>query len=180
MGEGVGDGVGVGLGDGVGDGAGLGDGVGAGVGVGDGLGVGVEPPAGGGGATLPELLIALPPPQAAIVNASMLADAALIPRIPTIIIPRWGCTPDSRRHPVKWRGAGPLETGCSKPALKLARAPLAGWPGHTRPPPGHKELCDRVWSCDRLSVRGFDAPVHGQNPRTASGYRPILNELRQP
>ncbi|RSU68440.1 hypothetical protein BRX36_02555 [Sphingomonas sp. S-NIH.Pt1_0416] len=109
MGAGVGVGVGegVGDGDGVGDGVGLGDGVGAGVGVGvgvgDGLGVGVEPPVGGGVATLPELLIAPPPPQATIVNASMLADAALIPRIPIIIIPRWGCTPASRRHPSKPR-----------------------------------------------------------------------------
>gem|GEM_PF-6908453 len=79
--------MGVGLGDGVGDGAGLGDGVGAGVG--DGLGVGVEPLVGGGVATLPALLTP-PPPQAAIVNANMLADAALIPRIPTIVIPRRG------------------------------------------------------------------------------------------
>lgn len=103
MGVGLGDGVGdgVGLGDGVG--AGAGDGVGVGAGVGDGMGVGVEPPVGGGVATLPELLIAPPPPQAAIVIANMLADAALIPRIPTIIIPRWGCTPDSRRHPSKPR-----------------------------------------------------------------------------
>lgn len=108
-------GVGLGVGVGVGDGVGLGVGDGVGAGVGDGLGVGVEPLAGGGVATLPELLIPPPPPQAAIVNASMLTDAALIPRIPTIFIPRWGCTPASRRHPVKWRGAGPLETGCSKP-----------------------------------------------------------------
>ena len=107
VGDGVGDGVGVGLGVGVG----VGDGVGLGAGVGDGPGVGVEPLVGGGVATLPALLIPPPPPQAAIVNASTLADAALIPRIPTIIIPRWGCAPDSRRHPVKWRGAGPLEPG---------------------------------------------------------------------
>lgn len=87
--------------------------MGAGVGedVGDGLGIGVEPPVGGGVATLPKLLIPPPPPQAAIVNASILADTALIPRIPTIVIPRSGYTPDSRRHPVKWRGAGLLETG---------------------------------------------------------------------
>ena len=80
-------GVGVGLGDGVG--VGVGDGVGLGDGVGDGLGVGVAPLVGGGVATLPALLIP-PPPQAAIVNANMLADAALIPRIPTIVIPRQG------------------------------------------------------------------------------------------
>jgi hypothetical protein len=83
---------------------------------------------------LPELLIAPPPPQAAIVIASMLADAALIPRIPTIIIPRWGCAPDSRRHPVKWRGAGPgdrmlgtcSETGADICGLAAAQATAGG------------------------------------------------------
>lgn len=160
MGEGVGDGVGVGLGDGVGDGVGLGDGVGAGdgVGVGDGLGVGVEPPAGGGVATLPELLIAPPPPQAAIVIASMLADAALIPRIPTIIIPRWGCAPDSRRHPVKWRGAGPGDRmlgTCSETGADIFKP---GGSGHACPPPGHKELCDRLLVLRPAFTTGFLRP----------------------
>lgn len=123
VGDGVGDGVGVGSGVGLGDGVGLG--VGDGVGVGDGLGVGVEPLAGGGVATLPALLIPPPPPQAAIVNASMLADAALIPRIPTIFIPRWGCPLDSRRHPVEPRVPAFWRPECWKPVTRQARTPLS-------------------------------------------------------
>jgi len=104
VGAGVGVGVGLGVGVGAGAGVGLGDGVGAGVGIGAGLGVGVGLGAGiepdVGGATLPALLTPPLPPQAATSSASMLADANLIPRV-TVFIPRWGCTPDSRRHPVE-------------------------------------------------------------------------------
>lgn len=172
VGDGVGDGVGVGLGVGVGDGVGLGvgDGVGlgdgVGAGVGDGLGVGVAPLVGGGVATLPALLMPPPPPQAAIVNASTLADAALIPRIPTIVIPRWGCAPASRRHPVEPRGAGLLETGMLETCKQTgANAFKPGGSGHTRPPPGHRTRSCKPWPLGRLCLRGFHAPAHRTDSR---------------
>ncbi len=96
MGVGVGEGVGVGDGVGLGDG----DGVGLGVGAGVGLGVGV----GTGTGTLPELAMLPPPPQAAIISVSRLADAALIPRNLVMSSPDG----DARRT----AGGTPLNPGC--------------------------------------------------------------------
>lgn len=52
-------------------------------------------------------------------------------------------------------------TGCWKPRVSLARTPLAGWLGHTRPPPGRS---------NRLSLYEVSTP-RPTSPQASSSYR---------
>ena len=80
---------------------------------------------------------------------------------PTRLIDHWlSLTSRRRAHRVRRR----FETGCWKPRMSLARMPLAGWPGHTRPPLGHYRTGPHASRFPRPDLHQEQARVKIQAP----------------